>query len=134
MGELDRIEIRLHDLGDFAGAWDPETRIIWLHHDLTHPERRSTMAHEIVHALRGDEACLDPVLGARQEGSVDRAAVRLLITLDEFADALAWCCDDIELAHELCIDDRMVRAMRESLTAEEIREIEERLARIEEVA
>jgi len=131
---LDRIEIRLHDLGDLAGAWDPETRIIWLHHDLTHPERRSTIAHELVHALRGDEACIDPVLGARQENSVDRVAVRLLITLDQFAEALAWCADDVAVAHELCIDIRMVQAMRESLTADEIAYVEDRLALVEKSA
>lgn len=124
----------MHDLGDLAGAWDPDTRIIWLHHDLTHPERRSTLAHELVHALRGDEACLDPILGARQEKSVDRVAVRLLVTLDQFADALSWCLDDRELAAELCIDRAMVQAMRESLTADEIAYVESRLALIERSA
>lgn len=77
----DGIDIRYRDLGDNAGAWDPDTGIIWIHHNLAQAEHRCTLIHEVVHAMRGDEKCHDAVLNQRQERAVDRIAARILIPL-----------------------------------------------------
>ena len=122
------------DLGDLFGAWDPDTRIIWLHHDLTQAERRSTLAHEIIHALRGDEPCADSVLDHRQELVVSRIAARILISLESFAAALSVCRNDHELAEELNVDIDTIPAMWDSLTRAEVEYVESLMLVIEEAA
>lgn len=134
MTQLDRIEIRTTNLGDLLGAWDPDTRIIWLHYDLTHAERRSTLAHEIIHALRGDERCLDDVLDHRQEAVVCRMAARLLISLEAFAAALSVCRNEHEVAEELNVDLDTIAAMWDSLTVDEVAYVERLMLVVEEAA
>ena len=129
-----QIRIEYADLGDIAGAWDPDTRIIWLHTRLTAAQRRSTLAHEAVHAYRGDERIEDPILSERQERIAERIAARLLITLEQFAEALRWCRDDHELAEELHVDVDILTSWRGTLTPVEKAFIEDRLASIEHAA
>lgn len=130
----DRIEIRTRDLGDLAGAWDPDTRTIWLHHDLTGAEYRSTLAHELVHALRGDERCATHELNERQEALVDRIAATLLVPLDQLVDGLRWCYSDRELAEYLSVDLDTVRTRLTRLTDAETAYINARLDSIERAA
>ncbi len=128
------IRIRRRDLGDLAGAWDPETNIIWLHGGLTQVEQRSTLAHELVHALRRDERPHNPLLGMRQERLVERIAARALIPIDRLADAMLWCRDDAELADELQVDGAFLATRWACLTAGEVAVVRTRLASVEQVA
>lgn len=122
-----RREIRLAPLDGLLGAYDPDTGIIWISHGLTQAERRSTLAHELAHAERGDEACCTPWHEAKQERVVDEVAARALISLDRLAEALRWAVDERELAEELWVDTDTVRTRLDRLSVVERDYIEDRL-------
>ena len=91
-------------------------------------ERRSTLAHELVH----DERRIypeDPVLHAREELIVERIAARRLIALDRLVEVLCWTRHTEEVAEELWVDVPMLVAMVQSLTEEEQQYIDAELAR-----
>ena len=98
------------------GCWDPDTRTIYLQPGLDQRERRSTLTHELVHAIRGDEPCATTELELRQEATVELAAAQLLIPLDDLTSALRWCRDEVELAEDLWVDEALVRTRLENLT------------------
>jgi Zn-dependent peptidase ImmA (M78 family) len=127
--------VRCADLGDdLMGEWDPDTMTVWLHRDLSAAQLRCTLAHELVHAMRGDERCRDGVLDARQEAAVRRLTARLLIPVPRLAAALAWTHDEHELAAELHVDLDTLHARREHLTAAERTELLDLIARTERAA
>ncbi|MFN8147969.1 MAG: ImmA/IrrE family metallo-endopeptidase [Candidatus Nanopelagicales bacterium] len=99
------------------GCWAPDVRTIYLSPDLDQAERRSTLTHELIHAVRGDEPCVSTVLEIRQEAIVEAEAARLLIPLVDLAAALMWCHDESELADELWVDEGLVRARLDGLSA-----------------
>lgn len=108
------------DLG--LTTWDDKT--VTLDPDQDQAQRRSTLAHELVHIERGPfhESCLD-----REERTVDDTAARRLITLDQLAQAMVWAYDVAELARELWVDTEIARVRLANLTEEEGRELERRL-------
>lgn len=120
------LEIRLANL-DQMGAYDPDTGVIWLSVGLTQAERRSTLAHELIHAERGDEPCCSDWHDGKQERHVDELAARQLIRLDRLADALRWSVDEHELAEELWVDAATVRTRLDRLLPGEKDYIESRL-------
>lgn len=69
----------------------------------TQVERRSVLAHELGHAVRGDLPCADNVSQIRQECAVDQWAARRLIELDALLDALRWSDDRDEVAECLWV-------------------------------
>lgn len=71
----------------------------------TQVQRRSTLAHELVHAERRDEPCGSDVLDARQESWVSQLAARRLIPLKDLGEALAWALSFEEAADELWVDE-----------------------------
>lgn len=75
----------------------------------TQVQRRSTLAHELVHAERRDEPCGSLVLDARQESIVSQMAARRLIPLNALGEALAWAYDEEEAADELWVDRGTLR-------------------------
>ena len=101
------------------GLWEPGIRTIYLSPDLDQAERRSTLAHELVHAVRGDTPCATSVLELRQEAIVEAAAAELLIPLDTLTTALRWCRDEAELAEDLWVDEGIVRTRLANLTDED---------------
>ena len=101
------------------GLWDQHARTVWLDERLSPAERRSTLAHELVHAERGDVPCGDPCLDARQERRVDREAARRLIAVEALADALRWTRDPREVAELLDVDVALLAARIEALTPTE---------------
>lgn len=98
------------------GCWAPDVRTIYLSPDLDQAERRSTLTHELVHAIRGDQPCVSTILELRQEAIVEAEAARLLIPLIDLAEALMWCRDEAELAEEMWVDEGLVRARLAALT------------------
>lgn len=131
----DVVVVRCADLGDdLMGEWVQDTMTIWLDHRLTPAQRRCTLAHELVHAMRGDRRCEDSVLNARQEAAVRRLTARLLVPLPRLAAALAWTQDEHELAAELHVDLDTLHARREHLTADERAELLDLIARTERAA
>lgn len=112
---------------DEAGRYYHEHRTIALASDLTQAQRRSTLAHELVHAERGDVACCSGWHEGKQERRVERTAARRLISVDALVDALLWADDERELAEVLWVDVDTVRARLDGLTAVEKQTIEQRL-------
>lgn len=91
---------------------------VQIHPQMTQAERRSTIAHELVHDDRGIHP-IDPVLYAREELLVDEIAARRLVALDQLVDVLRWTRHATEIAEELWVDVPMLRALVRSLTPEE---------------
>lgn len=89
--------------GDLRGLTHHHARVIVLDRRLTQAERRSTLAHELEHADRGPMPA-NPVLAAREEAAVERAAARRLIDLVLLGDALAVTLDLDAAAEDLWVD------------------------------
>lgn len=90
------------DLGDdVLGVTDFDEQSVTLTTGMTQAQRRSTVAHEIVHAERGP---VPPWLQAREERDVDAAAARWLIPWPVLVDACRWARTLEELAEELWVD------------------------------
>jgi Zn-dependent peptidase ImmA (M78 family) len=104
---LPHIDLRFTDddqLLDGAHAWYyHRLRAIVMDSRLTQVERRSAIAHELGHVLRGDLPCGSDLLDARQESVVEQWAARKLIELPALADALKWSDDPDEVAEALWV-------------------------------
>lgn len=90
---------------------------------LDQAERRSTIAHEVEHILRGYSPCT-----SREECMVDRAAAFKLIGIRELGEALAWAHDAEEAADELWVDVQMLRSRLRHLHPAERHYLRQRLA------
>lgn len=102
-----------------CGAYHHHDRAIFLRHGLTEAQSRSTLAHELVHAERGDVELSEAALNARQELVVEREAARRLISLQALADAVRWTCHPGEVAEVLSVDVGTLRARLQHLTDDE---------------
>lgn len=101
---------------------------IELHREQLQHERRSTLAHELVHDERRIYPT-DPVLSAREELTVERIAARRLIHLDRLVDVLCWTRQQDEIAAELWVDVPMLAALVHSLTDDERQQIDAEIER-----
>jgi Zn-dependent peptidase ImmA (M78 family) len=119
--ELDRVgvDVAFTKLGDLAGCWDPDQELIWLDTQLTQAQRRSTLAHELIHAEGRHEPCCTDWHERKQERAVECKAARRLIHLDDLMDALAWCLSLDEIAEELHVDRPTLDIRIEMLDAED---------------
>ena len=91
-------------------------------------ERRSTVAHELVH----DERRIFPadrVMRAREETLVERTAARRLIAVPDLIDALRACSTRLadEIAEHLWVDVPMLEARMSALDPLEVAELEHQL-------
>lgn len=95
---------------------------IWLRRGLTQAQRRSVLAHELVHVERGTDHVND-----REEQLVDSIAARRLVTFLDLHDALRWSQGrvDGETADWCWVDLRTIEARIAALTADERRQLEE---------
>lgn len=93
---------------------------------MTQAERRSALAHELVHDER-QVYPRDVVLAAREERVVETIAARRLIDLDRLVDVLRWTRHATEAAEELWVDVPMLLALIRSLTGDEREWIDEQL-------
>ena len=89
---------------------------IWLRRGLTQAQRRSVLAHELVHVERGTENVDD-----REERLVDSIAARRLVSLLDLHDALRWTQGrvDGETADWCWVDLRTIEARVADLTDDE---------------
>ena len=115
----------LDDLPDVTVRWRHQhpcglyhhfDRTISLRIGLTDAQERCTLAHELVHAERGDCGLSEVALNARQELIVEREAARRLISLPALTEAVRWSCHPGELAELLHVDLGTLRARLRSLT------------------
>lgn len=91
-------------------------------------ERRSTIAHELVHDERRVYPA-DPVMRAKEETLVERTAARRLIAMPDLVDALRACSTRLagELAEHLWVDPPMLKARMSDLGPLEVAELEHHL-------
>lgn len=105
--------------GQFDGAQ------IRISPDLSFRHRRASVAHELVHAERGDRG--EVLRSARQsvfderamERDVDEVAARALLPLYELADVLVLAGTELDVAEVMEVDVETVRARLDTLTAAE---------------
>lgn len=102
-----------------CGLYHHDVREIHLRQGLTEAQGRSTLAHELIHAERGDVSLSEPALDARQELLVEREAARRLISVQALADAVRWTCHPGEVADVLRVDLLTLQTRFEGLTDEE---------------
>lgn len=108
-----------------CGLYRHQTRTIALRRGLTQAQARCTLAHELIHAERGDVALTESALNARQELIVEREAARRLISLEALADAVRWSCHPADVAEVLHVDAGTLRARLAGLTEAERRVLDE---------
>ncbi|ASE56571.1 ImmA/IrrE family metallo-endopeptidase [Corynebacterium jeikeium] len=77
------VTITTHDRGP-KGWYHHHTRTISLRSDLRAANYRCTLAHELAHALRGDEPTGNPHFDARSERAADYMAAEMLISRAEY--------------------------------------------------
>lgn len=88
------------------GVCDFGRRMIVLAPGQSQAQRRSTLAHELEHARRGEPV---PRWRAQDEARVRVAAARRLISIEALVDAARWARSLPELAEELWVDEDTVR-------------------------
>lgn len=94
-----------------VGWWHQDSRTVFLDSRLTQAERRCTLAHELVHAERGDDGrCASDWHENKLEVQVHAEAARRLIRLDDLALALLLSDHEDERAEELWVDVDTLRA------------------------
>lgn len=131
IGQLEDWTIRFTD--DLpVGRWGVTRHIektIIIREGLDQAERRSTLAHETGHVLRGPRSTCRRLY---EESLVERQAARLLApSVRRIGHALAWTQADHESAAELLwIDERMLHARLSTLAPAERSWLDEQLATI----
>ncbi|WP_084982471.1 ImmA/IrrE family metallo-endopeptidase [Prescottella equi] len=94
-------------------------RTIYLCRTLTQEARRCVLCHELVHLRRGTTH-VHGNYKTREEFEVDRIAARLLITPDQFVDALLWTRrHHHECAAELGVDRHTFKVWVQTLNKNE---------------
>lgn len=107
------------------GWWMPDLQAIAIDSRLGRVERRTVLAHELVHAERQDENChgVGPDgsrLARRQEAHADRVASERLITTEDLLDALrAHPYDPENVAEQLDVTRDVLVARLQAMTPEE---------------
>lgn len=112
----------------WLGCLDPGRRVIWIATGLTQAERRCTLAHEVGHLERGPVPT-DPVLLAAEERAVDQWAATRLIPTAALLTAVQWSSHLHEIAEELHVDQRMLRARLQCLDLDERDDVIEAIRR-----
>ena len=82
-------------------------------------ERRCSLTHELIHLEHGHTGACSP----GHEAEVDREAARRLIPWRQLLTAVRWARSESELADELWVTDRILRARVAELRADELLEI-----------
>ena len=105
--------IRIIDAQPPAGTlalWDEQTRTILTTPGLLYRQRRCVLAHELAHAINGDEhSPLDDIAALKRERRADQIAAGWLLTPQAVATALAIAPDSLSAAAaELEVTDRIL--------------------------
>lgn len=108
------------------GYWHAPSRTIVLDNRLNQAERRSTLAHEIVHVERGDDGqCASDWHESKQEQQVHQIASRRLIATEDLALAMLIHEHETDIADELWVDLGTLRARLAGLSTAEREELAE---------
>lgn len=113
----------------YDGWYDHKTHTIYTDDRLTAARTRTVLAHEIIHAERGDKHTGTAWGELKQERHVDVIAARMLLPIEDLADALVGATDEFEVADLLVVDVETVRARLSDLTPAEHEYIDVRVER-----
>ena len=113
------------------GYWDGQRIVL----DGTLPHRcvRATLAHELLHAERGDDGVAlrqaqQSVLAERaMERDVDVVAARQLLPIHELGDVLALASNELDVAELMRVDVETVRVRLDTLDGPEREYLQRRL-------
>lgn len=110
MADMMQVKLTKHDGGP-PGYYIHATRTISTRRGMSSRQYRSTLAHELGHAVYGDIPTLNGHYNQRQETRADRFAAHLLITTEAFQDAYAWAQGNLqEVADELEVNQKLLKA------------------------
>lgn len=110
--------------GGLLGNCHWATKTITIRPGLLQAQRRSVLAHELVHVERGP---FSKSVAAREELAVAKQAARRLISIRDLGEAMAWSTDLHEIADELWVDTTTVRTRLQYLHPGERGYLERRL-------
>ena len=101
----------------YYGLYDERRNLIIVHRNMTYTMKRSTLAHELVHWVHGDDACRG-VAGNRMEHRTRRQTAMLLIDPLEYAQAeQVYDGDVFRIAAELDVTKQVVVDYRDMVLA-----------------
>lgn len=113
-------DVRVYELDlppGLMGCLDHHQRAVWLDSRLTEVERTCTLAHECGHLAL--DAVIDKMVITAHEWKVDQWAARRLVPVRCLARAFTWSSQLSEIADELGLDQRTLRARLRGLTDDE---------------
>lgn len=114
------VTITTHSEG-VKGWYEHHTRTISVRDDLRAANLRCTLAHELGHALRGDEPTGNHHFDARSERAADHFAANLLISPTEYAAVEAlYSAHAGALARELGVTVHLIQVWRTLNTNREL--------------
>lgn len=89
LAETHGVQLKRHT-GFGKGYYHAPTHTITTRRGMSIQQYKSTLAHELVHAMRRDVPIDNKVLHARNERRVDIIAANMLISSEAFEDAVKW--------------------------------------------
>ena len=115
---LNGIKLEYTDLSHLErdGDYHHATRTIRLQEGMARRKKKSTLAHELVHAHFGDVPSMFGPVNAKQERRADELAARFLINFDDYREAEHTRNGHVEsMAFDLDVDDDLVIAYQRML-------------------
>ena len=108
--------IRHRDLRGIPEVMDLKRRVILLDNAGPWATKRSSLAHAVAHLDLG-HVVIGGHLGQRQESEAEQLAARRLVTCEALADAIRWHREPSwqAIAHELTVDERMLKTRLDHL-------------------
>lgn len=88
LAALPHITIEWARMAGRLGEYIHDRQVIRLDPTMLRRQRRCVLAHELRHALAGDEPLVDGIDHRRRELRTDRATARLLIDIHDLGDAM----------------------------------------------
>lgn len=121
------------------GCYAHDDRSIHLDPRLSSTAEKCTLAHEIVHAERGDVCLAGETpdadrLDLRQERDVQRIASARLVEINDLSRAIARTADLEDAAEELGVDEDTLWHRLDALTDDEKDLLQQRVEAIEEAS
>ena len=113
----ERVSVVRSRLDSRRGAWSREARTIWIDSRLSDAHAAPVLAHELIHACRGDECAQDEAT----ERLIDERVAQEFIAPEQFAAAeRLHVGDSWAIAEELDLPAWVVDAYRRRLDANAI--------------
>ena len=111
------IEIKTRPLHQNNGEYCHAAKAIYLRPGMTYTLERSVLAHELGHAVNGDQPTNNPYQHARQETRADQWAATALITQEQYQAAEQTHDGHIgAIASELQVIPRLIHAYQQTLS------------------